>query len=492
MYYPSEEEFIELAGTANLIPVYRELISDTETPVSAFAKVAAGEYSFLLESVEYGEKVGRYSFIGSSPRAVFSSRGKEVSIVEGGKTRLYTTDTDPIAEIKAFMARYRPGGGEGLPRFYGGAVGYLGYDMVRFIEEIPDSNHDDLNLPESLFMVTDTLLVFDHVLRKLQVVCNAAVGEDPRASYREATAKIDSIVEKLTKGKDIAPIEIDEQVVGWFPKSNFTEEEFKDAVSKAKEYIACGDIIQVVLSQRFSMNVESTPLDVYRVLRSINPSPYMFHLKFGDLCLVGSSPEVMVRCDDGNVELRPIAGTRPRSEDEEKDAALERELLASEKERAEHIMLVDLGRNDIGRVCEPATVRVAEMMVVERYSHVMHIVSDVVGKLSEGKDNYDLLRATFPAGTVSGAPKIRAMEIIDELENLRRGPYAGAVGYFSFSGNIDTCITIRTIIMKDGTAYVQAGAGIVADSDPAAEYIETKNKAMAMQMAIAKANGLER
>lgn len=490
MYSPDKKEFMELAKTANLIPVYRELIADMETPVSAFMKVADGDYAFLLESVEYGEKVGRYSFVGLSSGAIFSSRGKTVKVRERGAEREYETATDPIEELKAFMGRYRPGGGGGLPRFYGGAVGYLGYEMVRFIEDIPDTNPDDLNLPESFFMITDTVLIFDHVKRTVKVVCNAGVGDDPSASYREATERIDAVVGNLSRAVVRPPIELAKPRKAGAVGSNFSKDEFQAAVVRAKEYIARGDVIQVVLSQRLSARAESHPFDVYRVLRSINPSPYMFYLRFGDLCLVGSSPEVMVRGDEGDVELRPIAGTRPRGENEEEDVELERELLSSEKECAEHIMLVDLGRNDIGRVCKKGTVRVSEMMVIERYSHVMHIVSDVVGRLRDDKDNFDLLRATFPAGTVSGAPKIRAMEIIDELENLRRGPYAGAVGYFSFSGNLDTCITIRTIIIKDGTAYVQAGAGIVADSDPAEEYRETMNKAKAMLTAIDIANSI--
>lgn len=468
MFYPNREEFIKLAKQGNLIPVYREMATDMETPVSAFKKIA-GENAFLLESVEGGEKIARYSFLGSNPVKIFKTKKGQ----------------DPFIVLKKVLSQYRPVRIAGLPRFHGGLVGYLSYDVIRYIEDLPGAKPDSLKLPETQFMLTDTLLAFDHLKHKILIISNAEVKGDPEKAYQLAVKKISDLEKKLKK-----PLKTTEFKLPVIPKkplkftSNFTKEAYEKVVSAAKEYIAAGDIIQVVPSQRFTAPFSGSAFDVYRVLRTLNPSPYMFYLKFGDLKLVGSSPEVMVRLEKGEATIRPIAGTRPRGVTEEEDIKLAEELLASEKERAEHIMLVDLARNDLGRVCEYKSVEVSELMTIERYSHVMHIVSNVRGKIKPGQDAVDLFKASFPAGTVSGAPKVRAMEIIDKLEPVRRGPYAGAVGYFDFSGEMDTCITIRTVVLTKGKAHVQAGGGVVADSDPAAEYQETLNKARGMLNAI--------
>jgi len=490
--HPSKAEFIKLSRKGNLIPVYAEILADFETPLSAYRKIASkAGYSFLLESVEGGERIARYSFLGSSPSIVFSSKGRRVTIKEGKSSSTFAVK-DPIAELKKLLSRYRFVGVKGLPRFCGGLVGFLGYDMVRFIEDIPDKNPDTIGVPDSVFMLTDTILIFDHVDHKIKVVSNAHVKGSAKRSYDDAVRKIEKLIGEL---KDSAAGEVSlSRKSSSVPKikSNFTKSGFEDMVRRAKRYIKAGDIIQVVLSQRLTTKMDSDPFQVYRALRSINPSPYMYYLKLDDFCLVGSSPEVMVRCEDGNVELRPIAGTRPRGATEKDDKRLEAELLRDPKERAEHIMLVDLGRNDVGKVCDYKTVKVSELMTVEKYSHVMHIVSDVSGRLMKGRDAFDVIRATMPAGTVTGAPKVRAMEIIDSLENVRRSTYAGCVGYFSFSGNLDCCITIRTILVKSGKAYIQAGGGVVADSVPSREYQETLNKAGALIKAIdIAARGLE-
>lgn len=482
MIYPDKREFIKLAKEGNLIPVYSEILADFETPLSAFAKIDKGGHSFLLESVEGGERIARYSFLGSSPSLIFSSKAGEVTVREGRSIRTFAAK-DPVEELKKILSRYTFVKVRGLPRFSGGLVGFLGYDMVRFMEDIPDKNRDDLKIPDSVFMLTDTILIFDHVEHTIKVVSNVHVEGDPSKAYEKAVAKINGITgclknpAKTVSGGKRRPVNLK-------LKSNFTKSEFENVVKKAKVYIKKGDIIQVVPSQRFSTPISSDPFQIYRALRSINPSPYMYYLKLGGFSLVGSSPEVMVRCEDGEVELRPIAGTRRRGASAEEDRKLAKELLADPKERAEHIMLVDLGRNDVGRVCNYKSVKVSDFMTIEKYSHVMHIVSDVSGRLKGGKDAFDVIRATFPAGTVTGAPKVRAMEIIDELENVRRQSYAGCVGYFSFSGNLDTCITIRTILIKDNVAYIQAGGGVVADSVPAREYQETVNKARALVKAI--------
>jgi anthranilate synthase component 1 len=487
MLRPSLEEFRQKAKQGNLIPVYREILADMETPVSAFRKIDDGRYSFLLESVEGGEKWARYSFLGSKPSVVVRSFDREVEIIRHGKTEKRSFDRDPLEAINDILSAYKPVPDPNLPRFYGGAVGFMGYDTVRFFERLPDRQKKGMGLPDVLFMITDTLVIFDNVTHMIKVVSNAHVdGNSVTAAYREAAAKIDAIVKKLRgrvpgargrqkrkrKGKSAQL------------KSNFTQPQYEQAVLKAKEFIKAGDIFQVVPSQRFERSISVEPYEIYRALRLINPSPYMYFLRCGDATIVGASPEVMVRLEGQRIDLRPIAGTRRRGATEDEDRSLAEELLADPKERAEHIMLVDLGRNDVGRVSAAGSVQVSELMVIERYSHVMHIVSNVRGTLENGRDSFDVIRACFPAGTVSGAPKIRAMEIIDELEPTRRGPYAGAVGYFGFSGSMDTCITIRTLVIKGKTAYIQAGGGVVADSDPAAEYQETVNKAKAMMRAV--------
>lgn len=486
MHYPNKKEFIKLSKKGNLIPIYRDILTDFETPLSAFTKIDRSKYSFLLESVEGGERLARYSILGSDPSLVFSSKGGRITFSEGKTRESFTTDGDPIEGLKQIMNRYKFVNVKGLPRFCGGLVGFFGYDIVRFIENLPSKNSDDLKLPDSVFMLTDTLLIFDHVDHKIKVVSNAHVEGDAGKAYDLAIAKIDNIINylkgPLPKIESIQPAKIKARPN--ILKSNFTKKEYENIVKRAKKYIRKGDIIQVVPSQRLNISIDCHPFQIYRALRSINPSPYMYYLKLGDFFLVGSSPEIMVRCEDDLVEVRPIAGTRRRGASEEEDAKLIKDLLSDPKERAEHIMLVDLGRNDIGRVCEFKSVKVSELMTIEKYSHVMHIVSDVSGKLKRDKDIFDLLRATFPAGTVTGAPKVRAMEIIEELENVRRGPYAGSVGYFSFSGNLDTCITIRTIVIKGNTAYIQAGGGVVADSKPGKEYQETLNKAKVLLKAI--------
>jgi len=496
MVYPSLEGFCQRAREGNLIPVYKEILADMETPVSAFRKIDSGNYAFLLESVEGGEKWGRYSFLGSNPSLVFKSKGRLAEVISPQGPEKHFVERDPLDLLKGLLSRYRPVRVEGLPRFFGGMVGYLAYDMVRFFEELPDCTHDDMGLPDAMFLLTDTLLIFDNVAHKIKVVSNAHLpeGSSTRSleeAYGEAKRKIDAIISSLRRPLG-APLTALKSPVPLEVRSNLTSDEFQKAVEAAKEYIKGGDAIQVVLSHRLQARTSADPFDIYRALRIVNPSPYMYYLRLGDLKIVGTSPEVLVRLEDGKIDLRPIAGTRPRGTDELQDQVLAQELMADPKERAEHIMLVDLGRNDIGRVARIGSVRVSELMVIERYSHVMHIVSNVTGELQEGRDAFDLLRACFPAGTVTGAPKIRAMEIIEELEPTRRGPYAGAVGYFSFSGNMDTCITIRTILLKDGHAMVQAGAGIVADSQPEREYHETMSKAQAMLKAIEMAEaGLE-
>jgi anthranilate synthase component 1 len=490
MFTPNKKEFIKLAKKGNLIPVYREIPSGGETPLSLFEKIEEKGFSYLLESIEGGERIARYSFLGRRPALIFMSKGKKITIIEGKKKKVFHTSKGPLEEIKNIMKRFSFVPVKGLPRFCGGLVGYMGYDTVRFFEKIPATAKDDLNLADCLFLLTDTILIFDHVESKIKIVSNAFVEKDASSSYEEAVRKIEEIVEHLSEAKGAPEITAKTKRAakkGSSLKSNFTKAGFMRIVKKAKKYIKAGDIIQVVLSQRFRKNIRSRPFDIYKCLRRINPSPYMFYLNFGELKLIGSSPEIMVRCEDRKVELRPIAGTRPRGRNKKEDKALAAELLKDPKERAEHIMLVDLGRNDIGRVCRFDTVKVSEFMVIEKYSHVMHIVSDVSGELKPASDIFGLVRASFPAGTVTGAPKIRAMEIIDELESVKRGVYAGSVGYFSFSGNLDTCITIRTILVKGNTAYIQAGAGIVADSKPDKEYKETQNKARAMLKAIDEA-----
>lgn len=490
MVYPTKKQFIDLAKKNNLIPVYKEIFADTETPVSAYLKIMPGEYSYLLESIEGAEKIARFSFLGINPLIVFKSKGNNIFItLSDGRQKNFVSRRGPLAELKELTQEIRFAKLKALPRFCGGFVGYLGYDMVRFFEPKLARNKlkDDLKLPEAYFIVVKDLLIFDHVRHCLKIVVNVNTelktkNQDLRKFYAEAVRRINGIENKLKgpilnmeKQRAKSPVKI---------KSNITKAGFKKMVLRAKEHIKRGDIIQVVLSQRFSAPVKGSIFDIYRKLRSINPSPYMFYLKFKGVSLVGSSPEMFVRCENDVVETRPIAGTRARGKDSDDDARLALDLLSDAKEKAEHLMLVDLGRNDLGRVCDYGTVVVNEFMAVEKYSHVMHIVSNVKGRLVKGKDVFDVVAATFPAGTLSGAPKVRAMEIIDALEKTSRGPYAGCVGYFSFSGNLDTCITIRTIVVKSNTAYIQAGAGIVADSDPDKEYKETVNKAKAQLEAL--------
>lgn len=487
MVQPAFSEFERLAARGNLIPVYREINVDLETPVSLYLKLRGQGASFLLESVEGGEQLARYSFLGVHPARMMALHGDRVMFRNHTRVDESALDgRDPLEVLRAFVAAYQAVSVEGLPRFFGGAVGYLSYDVVRHIERLPGTALDELALPEAQFLLADTLVAFDHVKHRALVIANAHLEGNVRAAYDDATARIDRIIARLnqplpapatTPSRNGRPLE-----------SNVSPEQFARRVERAKEYIAAGDIFQVVLSQRFGRQTHADAFSIYRALRRLNPSPYMFFLDFGELQFIGSSPEVLVRLEDGLAQLNPIAGTRPRGADAASDAQLELELRADPKERAEHVMLVDLGRNDLGRVCEYGSVQVPEFMGVERYSHVMHLVSRVTGKLRAGLDSLDLLRATFPAGTVSGAPKIRAMEIIEELEGTRRGPYAGAVGYFGFPvngrGNMDFCITIRTIVHLGEQAFIQAGAGIVADSDPAREHQECVNKAAGMAEAI--------
>jgi anthranilate synthase component 1 len=491
---PSREEFRELAKRGNLIQVSTELVADAETPISAFQKLDTGGYSFLLESAENTGESGRYSFVGSEPRILFRANGRAIQITENGGTHEFETATEPLAELQTLMKRFTPVPLEGLPRFAGGAVGYMSFDMVRFFEpaigELPKS--DEINVPDMVFMVTDTLLIFDHRLRRLMVLANAFVDGDADTAYDIACEKIEALLARLARPALLAPINAKVQAAPHEPRSNTTPDEFRAMVDAAHEFIHAGDIFQVVLSQRFETDFLGDPLHLYRALRSINPSPYLFCLKFaGEFALVGSSPEVHVRAINGDVTIRPIAGTRRRGATPEADEANAADLLADPKERAEHLMLVDLARNDVGRIAEFGSVRVTDFMTIERYSHVMHIVSNVVGKLREGCNAYDVMRATFPAGTVSGSPKVRAMQIINQLEKSRRATYAGAVGYFGFDGNHDSCITLRSVILKDDKAYVQAGAGIVADSTPEGEYQETVNKAMGMVRAIEHAKATQ-
>ena len=494
MHYPTKAEFKEKARKGNLIPVWKEVLLDTETPVSAFRKLGNTQYAFLLESVEGGEKVGRHSFLGSEPFAVFTSKGDTVTLMRNGRrqTRTLVEGEDPLDALKALLSEYKFVPAEGLPKFCGGAVGFIGYDTVRFFEKLPDRTADDLALPDSMLVLTDTCLIFDHAFHRGKVVSNALVNGDPDAAYDEAVRKIDALCARLAAPAPVVPAPRPRPRDTTL-RTNLSRDDYERIVTNAKEYISAGDIIQVVLSQRLTREVAANAFDIYRALRSLNPSPYMYYLTYGDLRIIGCSPERLVSVEDGEVITRPIAGSRPRGETPEEDEALAAELLADEKERAEHIMLLDLGRNDLGRVCRYGTVKVDEQMVIEKYSHVQHIVSNVRGRIRADKDQFDVLRACFPAGTLSGAPKVRAMEIIEELEPTRRGPYGGVIGYFSFSGNMDTAITIRTIVCTNGTAHMQVGAGIVADSVPSREYDEcVKLKGGALLRAIEMAEaGLE-
>jgi anthranilate synthase component 1 len=477
-YTPDLTKVHQLSGAGNLVPVYREIDADLETPVSAYLKVATGPQSFLLESVEGGERPARYSFIGTEPyKMICTGPGQPQG------------DVDPLKLIRQEMEKISLVTIPDLPRFHGGAVGYLAYEAMHHFEDVPSPRVDTLKLPEAAFMFADTLLIFDHLKHSIKVLSHVHLSEkDTETAYSEAVERIEALVERLQRPLDPARTSSGgPPLTGYETISNLTREQHEANVQKAKDYIYAGDVIQVVLSQRFSRKTDAHPFNIYRTLRTINPSPYMFYLDMGDYQIVGASPEVLVRSEDGNLDYHPIAGTRPRGETEEEDLALERELRSDEKDRAEHTMLLDLGRNDIGRVSRPGTVKVTQLFDIERYSHVMHLVSHVKGELRPEITPYDALWACFPAGTVSGAPKLRAMEIIAELEPDQRGPYAGAVGYFSFSGNMDTCITIRTMVFSKGVAHVQAGGGIVADSVPQKEYMETVHKAQALMRAIDEA-----
>lgn len=502
MKTPDFATFQQLARRGNLVPICQELLADMETPVSVYRKLdAQSDHTFLLESVEGGERLGRYSFIGADPAMVLVVRGGHQELMAPGRTA--QVRATPVETLRALLAEYRPVELPGVPPFFGGAVGYMAYDTVRYYERIPDTRPDDLQLPDCVVMIADTIIAFDHVRHRMLLIANAHVreGVSLEESYREATDRLDALRNRLR-----APVSMDRislpgagPVAATTPApglaafadlripvtSNTTREQYLDMVARAKEYITAGDIFQVVLSQRFQTEIHCHPFDVYRALRAVNPSPYMFYLKCGrDLQLAGSSPEILSKLEDGKVTVRPIAGTRPRGKSPEEEAALEADLLADQKERAEHVMLVDLGRNDVGRVSRFGTVTVSDFMTIERYSHVMHIVSNVSGEIADGRDGFDVLAATFPAGTLSGAPKIRAMEIIDELEVSRRGPYGGCVVYLAFDGGMDSCIVIRTAIITGGRVHVQAGAGIVADSVPEAEYQECVNKARGMLKAV--------
>jgi len=484
---PSREAVQSYFQQGDLVPVYRTLLADLETPVSVYLKLTQnGQPAFLLESVEGGERIGRYSFIGVDPSGMIVVKDGVVSHTQNGQTQTYplAKGQDPLHIIQDVLKQYKPVVIPGLPRLVGGAVGYLAYDVVRYFENLPTTAQDELDVPDAAFMLPDTLVIFDHVRHQLILLANAhSVNGDSGAAYNDAVRRIDRLAAALNRPLPQAMTEavaLREPLV-----SNVEQSEFEARVEQAKEYIRNGDAFQIVISQRFSRRTLTDPLTLYRALRALNPSPYMFLLSFNsDLTLVGASPEVMVRFEDGTATVRPIAGTKRRGTTDQEDKDLAEELLADPKERAEHVMLVDLGRNDLGRVCDFGTVKVTEMMVIEKYSHVMHIVSHVEGRLRQDMDAFSLIRATFPAGTLSGAPKVRAMEIIEELEGVRRGPYGGAVGYFSFDGSMDMCITIRTFLMRGDKVYVQAGAGIVADSSPAQEHQECVNKAQALAAAI--------
>jgi anthranilate synthase component 1 len=487
MIRPRREEFLKLSKQGRRVPVMREISADTDTPVSAFLKVGrGGSHAFLLESVESGEKWARYSILGSDPRAVYTAEGGRVRIEEGENVR-ETESSSPLTELDRWVQSQKVVPIPGLPPFWGGAVGFLSYDAARSFEKLPAHAKNDLRLPDGVFLLMDTVVVFDNLSLTLKVITSRPAGRNPEKTYDDCVQRIDQVVEQLRGALPERPAPPKARNKAKRFESSFTRSRYEAAVARAKEHIHAGDAVQIVLAQRFHKRLHCDPFEVYRALRVINPSSYMYYLKLGERHLVGSSPEVLVRQTGRRIELRPIAGTRGRGGTRAEDLALEAELLADEKERAEHVMLVDLGRNDVGRVAEFGSVRVSEFMTVERYSHVMHLVSNVVGQARKDVTSLDVLRACFPAGTVSGAPKVRAMEIIEELEPVRRGTYAGAVGYLSFDGNLDTCLAIRTGYVENGDIHVGSGAGIVADSVPAREYEETLNKARALFTAVATA-----
>jgi anthranilate synthase component I len=488
-YFPDPQEFRAAAANADVVPVYRQLLADRLTPVSAFEVLGRENHSFLLESVVGGEKIGRYSFIAAGPRLVYQVTGGNAVIQQDGKAPHEFRSSDPLADLQKLLPAARYHRNKSLPAFTGGLVGYAGYDTIRYYEgeKLPNPPKDDRKLPDLQFAHYGELVIFDHVDKTIKVVANADLrtASDADSAYRDACHRIDQIVSRLQQPPISALGEIDPGApLSLAFSANCTQEQFEQIVLAGKEYIKAGDIFQFVPSQRLRVNSPADPFDVYRALRIINPSPFMFYLKSPACTLIGSSPEILCRVADGQITSRPLAGTRRRGKTTEEDVELEKELLADPKERAEHIMLVDLHRNDVGRVAKIGSVRISDVMTVERYSHVMHITSNVTGELAPGLTALDALRVSLPVGTVSGAPKIRAMQIIDELEPTRRGPYGGAVGYLDFAGNMDTCIALRTIVWRNGVFDVQAGAGVVADSVPASEYEETMNKAKAMLKAV--------
>ena len=486
MIQPTFKEFCQLAKQGNLIPIYQELLMDLETPLSFFKRLERDRYSFLLESVEGSERWARYSFLGTQPHCIFKARGNRVEIIENGKSKTLVSDA-PLKLLEELLRDYQTVTVSGVPPFFGGALGYVAYNAVEQFHEIASDKKDPLGMPEIFFLFVQTLIAFDNLKHTIKIIDNVRVDEetDLRRAYEQATRRIEKAVSSLQKKpRGIEPRDVSEGKGERPFRSNLTREGFQKIVSKAKEYIKAGDIIQAVLCQRLETETATDPFEIYRALRFINPSPYMFYLELEDLRIIGSSPETMVRLTGDTIELRPIAGTRRRGSTAEEEKALEADLLSDPKERAEHIMLVDLGRNDVGRVARVGTVEVNELMAIERYSHVIHIVSNVRGQLAADKTPFDLFVSAFPAGTVSGAPKIRAMQIISELEPEKRALYAGAIGYFGYNGNLDTCIVIRTIVMKGKKVFIHAGAGIVADSDPEMEYQETLNKARAMLKAV--------
>ena len=492
MIYPTKDEFLQMASKYNVVPVFRDLNADTETPISLFKKVAREPESFLLESIEGGERWGRYSFIGYRPRLFIRAWGEQIEVRHNQDEPVQLKE-EPFAYLKGIMSGFRSATPPGLPRFFGGLVGYMSYDMVRYFEDLPARKPNDVGTPDAAFIMPEQVIVYDNLTQTIKVVVNCYMPEetDPADTYDRAVQSIEETektIREVSVNGELTKAGLDHALT---MTPNMDRKRFEEIVSQAKQYITEGEAIQIVLSQRFQAELTSDPFQVYRALRRVNPSPYMYYLQFGGETVIGASPEVLVRLENGRVALRPIAGTRPRGSDAEEDKFLEKELLADPKERAEHVMLVDLGRNDVGRVARVGTVEVKDLMIVERYSHVMHLVSHVEGDLAGGLDMFDVLRASFPAGTVSGAPKVRAMEIIDELEPTRRGLYAGAVGYFGLSGNMDFCIAIRTLLVRNGQVYLQVGAGIVADSDPTREYEETVNKGKALVRALEMAkNGL--
>jgi anthranilate synthase component I len=486
MIQPTFKEFCQLAKRGNLIPVYQELLMDLETPLSFFKRLERDRYSFLLESVEGSERWARYSFLGTRPHRIFKALGHKVEVIENGKSKSVVSHA-PLKLLEELLSDYRAVTVSGVPPFFGGALGYVAYDAVEQFHEIVNEKKDPLGMPEIFFVFVQTVIAFDNLKHTIKVIDNVRVDAEAnlRKLYDQATARIEKVISSLQKKpRGIEPRDVSEDRGNRKFRSNLSPDNFRKAVIKAKEYIMAGDIIQAVLCQRLETDTATDPFEIYRALRFINPSPYMYYLELEDLRVIGSSPETMVRLTGDTIELRPIAGTRRRGSNAEEDKSLEADLLADPKERAEHIMLVDLGRNDVGRVAQVGTVEVNELMAIERYSHVLHIVSNVRGRLASDKTPFDLFVSAFPAGTVSGAPKIRAMQIISELEPEKRGLYAGAIGYFSYNGNLDTCIVIRTIVMKGKKVFINAGAGIVADSDPEMEYQETLNKARAMLKAV--------